>query len=156
MRVRRQDGYSILEVLVVFAVIASLVAIVIPMMKDALRRSHIRAGASNARTLFTAYKQYRIDYDYYPDTTNLGNFEPLRSTGYYRTGGFAVQLVNQQADGYDSPDDSGNNQEFWLEMTLNYDPTVRFLICDSDDAPLAGGDFFNGIYVFENGTLMQL
>lgn len=156
MRVRKQDGYSILEVLVVFAVIASLVAIVIPMMKDALRRSHIRAGASNARTLFTAYKQYRIDQDYYPATTNLVDFEPLKSTGYYRTGGFAVSLVNDQADAYGSPDDSGTNQEFWLEMTLEYDPTVRFLVCDSDDAPLAGGDFYNGIYVFENGSLMRL
>jgi prepilin-type N-terminal cleavage/methylation domain-containing protein len=156
MRIRKQDGFSILEVLVVLTVIAILVSIVIPMMQDALRRSHIRAGASNARTLFTAYKQYRLDYNFYPATTALDDFEPLRSTGYYRTGGFAVGLQGGQADAYGSPDDMGLNQEFWLEMTLDYDTTVRLLICDSDDAPLAGGDAYDGIYVFENGTLLPL
>ena len=65
-------------------------------------------------------------------------------------------MGGSQADGYGSPDDNGTNQEFWLEMTLEDDPTVRLLVCDSDDAPLAEGDFYNGIYVFENGSLMRL
>ena len=156
MRGRNQDGFSILEVLVVFAVIASLVAIVIPVMLDALRRSHIRAGAANARTLHTAFKQYRIDHEFYPETASLTDFEPLVSAGYYRTAGFAVALEGGQADGYGSPDDTGTNQEFWLEMTLQFDPTVRFLVCDSDDAPLGGGDRYDGVYVFDNGTRLQL
>jgi hypothetical protein len=41
-------------------------------------------------------------------------------------------------------------------MTLAYDPSVRFLIADSDNAPLAGGDYMDGIYLYKNGVLHAL
>ena len=41
-------------------------------------------------------------------------------------------------------------------MTLAFDPTVRFLVADSDNAPLSGGDYMDGIYLYRNGTLRTL
>ena len=85
----------------------------------------------------------------------LDTFEPLVGQGYYNAHVLS-RLQNQQADAYDSPDDLGTNQEFWLEFTLEYDPTIRFLVADSDDAPLWGGDFADEIYLYRNGVLTPI
>lgn len=157
----KQDGYTLLELLVMVAIIATLSAIAIPMMRDALTRAHVRAGASDARVIYTAFKRYHINHSGYPYATTspafeLDSFEPLVSGGYY-DGRVLSRLSNQTVDGYDSPDDDyGPNQEFWLEMTLDYDSSIRFLVSDSDDAPLSGGTWLDGIFLFRDGVLTEL
>jgi hypothetical protein len=96
----------------------------------------------------------------YPYASNnppfqLDTFEPLVSLGYYN-GRVMEKLQNGRADAYDSPDDLSTNREFWLELTLEKDPTVRFLIADSDDAPLAGGDYVDGVFLYRNGTVTPI
>jgi prepilin-type N-terminal cleavage/methylation domain-containing protein len=155
-----QRGFSLLEVLIVAGTIAVLVAIAIPMMRDAMTRAHISAAATDAKAIYVAFKRFHVDNSMYPYASNdpafqLDSFEPLVSMGYY-DGRLSSRLIGGAADAYDSPDDSGANQEFWLEVTLAYDPTVRFLIADSDDAPLAGGGYYDGIFLFRNGSLTPL
>ncbi len=65
-------------------------------------------------------------------------------------------LVGGKADAYDSPDDLGPNQEFWIEVTLVLDPTIRFVVANSNDAPLGGGQWLDGIYMYKNGILQHL
>jgi len=155
-----QRGFSLLELLIVVATIAVLVAIAIPLMRDAMLRAHISAMATDAKALHVAFKRYHMDNSEYPNASadpsfQLDSFEPLVSLGYY-DGRVAGRLMNGSADGYDSPDDNGHNQEFWLELSLSYDSSVRFLISDSDDAPLGGGRYFDGIYLFRDGQLAPL
>ena len=85
----------------------------------------------------------------------LDTFEPLVSLQLY-DGRVGSRLHNGRADGYGSPDDQGINQEFWLEFSLAYDPTVRFLVSDSDNAPLSGGKYYDGIYLFRDGVMTPL
>jgi hypothetical protein len=40
-----------------------------------------------------------------------------------------------------------------LQLTLDADPNVRFLVVQSDNAPLGGGQWLDGIGVFRNGVL---
>jgi prepilin-type N-terminal cleavage/methylation domain-containing protein len=153
-------GFSLIELLVVVAIIAVIMGIMVPLMQSAMLRAHVGAMASDSRIVHTAFKQYYIDYDMYPHSADspafeLDTFEPLVSEGYY-DGRVVGKLVNEKADAYDSPDDEGINQEFWIEMTLDFDPTVRFLVADSDNAPLAGGDYVDGIFLYKNGTLHAL
>jgi prepilin-type N-terminal cleavage/methylation domain-containing protein len=155
-----QKGFSLLELLVVVAIIAVLTAIAIPLMRDAIVRAHISAAATDAKAIYVAFKRHHMDTSMYPYASNepafqLDTFEPLVSMGYY-DGRLTSRLVGNTADAYDSPDDNGVNQEFWLEVSLAYDPTVRFLISDSDDAPLAGGRYMDGIFLFRNGVLTPL
>jgi len=157
---RNQKGFSLVELLIVVATIAVLVAIAIPLMRDAILRAHISAAATDAKALHVAFKRFHMDHSQYPNANTdpsfqVDSFEPLVSLGYY-DGRVGSRLLNKQADAYDSPDDNGRNQEFWLEISLAYDPTVRFLIADSDDAPLGGGGYFDGIYMFKDGALAPL
>ena len=41
-------------------------------------------------------------------------------------------------------------------MTMDFDPTVRFLVADSNDAPLSGGTDMDGVYLYKNGVLRSL
>lgn len=155
-----QKGFSLVELLITVAIIAILMAITIPLMKEALLRAHISAVATDAKAIYVAFKRHHIDKSMYPNASELpafdvDTFEPLVSLQYY-DGRVLPKLLGHKADGYDSPDDMGPNQEFWLEMTLAYDPTVRFLVSDSDDAPLAGGGYFDGIFLFRDGTLTPI
>jgi hypothetical protein len=84
----------------------------------------------------------------------LDTFEPLGSMGYHR-GGASARMLGARADGYDSPDDQGDNREFWLEYSLAYDPSVRFVVADSDNAPLSGGQYIDGIYIYRDGVLSR-
>lgn len=73
--------------------------------------------------------------------------------GFYQ-GNMLDRLVNNRADAYDSPDDQGPNQEFWVQMSLKLDPKYQVMIGSSDNAPLAPGTWLEGVFVFENGTLI--
>jgi prepilin-type N-terminal cleavage/methylation domain-containing protein len=153
-------GFSLLELLIVVAIIGVLMGITIPLMQSAMLRAHVGAMASDSRIVHTAFKQYFLDFDMYPNATNnpafeLDTFQPLVGEGYY-DGRIVSKLEGATADDYDSPDDLGINQEFWIEYTLDFDPSVRFLVADSDNAPLSGGEYMDGIYLYRNGELRTL
>ena len=153
-------GFTLIELLIVVAIIGILAAIAVPQLQSAMLRAHVSAVAAEARTVFTAFKLHYIDLDVYPyaqssPTFNVVTFEPLRSLEYY-DGKITAKLADGKADAYDSPDDQGENREFWLEMTLEADPTVRILVADSDDAPLSGGTYVDGVYLYRNGVLTPI
>jgi prepilin-type N-terminal cleavage/methylation domain-containing protein len=149
-----QRGFSLIELLIVTLILAVLSMIAIPLMLDALNRARVSSLATDARAVYLAFQQYYVDASFYPDsgTFALDTFEPLVSQGYY-TGTVGGLLVAGQADGYDSPD---SGAEFWLEMSLASNPSVRFLVAHSDDAPLGSGDYHDGIYYFYDGVLTQI
>jgi prepilin-type N-terminal cleavage/methylation domain-containing protein len=152
-----ERGFSVIELLIVVGIIGLLAAIAIPNLRNAMVTAEVKTGAAEAKQLLTSFAQYYRDHNQYPNASsdpafNISTFEPLRSMGYYR-GDINRLLLNKQADDYDSPDDSGDNQEFWLEMTLNVDPRIRILVVDSDDSPVSGGEPLNGVFVFNNGVM---
>ena len=152
-----ERGFSLIEILIVVAVIAVLSAIAIPVMQDAVLKATISAVATDATAIHVAFKRYHVDFSVYPDPGDfdLATFEPLVSLDYY-DGGVVGRLVADQADGYDAPDDSGPNQEFWLELSLKMDPTTRFLVSDSDNSLLGGGDYYDGVFLFKDGVFTPI
>ena len=153
-------GFSLLELLIVTATLGIIAMIAIPLMESAMLRAHISGLATDAKAVHLAFKRFYIDQNKYPNASNspafnLSSFEPLVQMGYY-DGRIVSKLADDQADGFDSPDDEGANQEFWLEITLKQDPSIRFLVVDSNNAPLSQGDYMDGIYFYRDGVLTPL
>jgi len=123
-------------------------------------RAEMRIVEREAQALYDAFETYYSRNLAYPPSYLGRAFEtdtldPLRRRGYYR-GFITAKLVDSRVDAYDSPDDRGLNQEFWVEMTLAQDPSIRLVVAKSDDAPLAGGRWLEGVYVYRGGDLEQL
>ncbi len=149
-----QAGFSLVELMVVLVVLGVIMAIAIPMLHEAMTRARIGAAIAEAKTIHSAMKRYAIDQSGYPDVDgfNVTTMEPLVSLGYY-DGRLMPRVQGGTLDGYDSPEDQA---EYWLEFTLRSEPTVRFMVGDSDDAPLSGGTFYDGIVLYRDGVLVPL
>jgi len=66
---RRQSGFSLIELLVVMAVIALLASILFPAFAAAKRRGRSASCQSNLRQMYTAFELYLQDWDEsYPNT----------------------------------------------------------------------------------------
>jgi hypothetical protein len=122
-------------------------------------RTELRVLVHEARDLYQAFERYNARNHGYPATHSGARFDvatldPLRKRGYYG-GSLTSHLLDGEVDAYDSPDDRGPNREFWLEMTLGSDPEVRILVAHSDDAPLGGGSWREGVFVYRDGELEQ-
>ncbi len=143
---------TVIDVLAGLAIVAVLILIAIPEVRDVGTREETNALLDEARALYAAFKEYRVDHQAYYATLSPDTLQPLRGHGAY-AGAVTSRLLGRRLDGFDSPDDRGPDQEFWLEMTLERDPSVRVLVADSDDAPLGGGLWLDGVYRLRNGVL---
>ena len=151
-------GFTLLELMVVTVIVAALASIVASRVREVMVKAHINSVVADGKILYTGLQEfYAKNYEFPNATSNpafdLTTFEPLRSMGFYQ-GNMLDRLVNNRADAYDSPDDQGPNQEFWVQMSLKLDPKYQVMIGSSDNAPLAPGTWLEGVFVFENGTLV--
>lgn len=78
LRKRRDDeGFTLIELMVVVLIIAILIAIAIPTFLGARQRAQDRAAQSNIRNAFTAEKVYYTDNQAYTaSSTDLDAIEP--------------------------------------------------------------------------------
>lgn len=80
IKARREDeeGFTLIELMVVVLIIAILIAIAIPTFLGARQRAQDRAAQSSVRNAFTAAKTIFTDNESYTtaDATTLGNVEP--------------------------------------------------------------------------------
>jgi prepilin-type N-terminal cleavage/methylation domain-containing protein len=153
----QEEGFTLIEVLIVIAIIGILAAVAILVGRHYTAKAHYAVVLSECDEVYKAFSLFYMDNEMFPNATSnpafqLGTFSPLRSQGYYN-GNITSRLRNGRADSYDSPDDQGANQEFWLQLTLDANPNVRFLVVQSDNAPLSGEQWLAGVYVFRNGVL---
>ncbi|HUT24583.1 MAG TPA: prepilin-type N-terminal cleavage/methylation domain-containing protein [Sumerlaeia bacterium] len=64
---RETPAFTLIELLIVVAIIAILAAIAVPNFLEAQTRSKISRAKSDQRSLATAIEAYRVDYNKYPD-----------------------------------------------------------------------------------------
>ena len=159
-RKKRRWPRALLDMIVFAALLFMLHQLLTPALHGAAVRSDVRIVSAEVRGLYESFEKYyeinrAYPNAYLPPSFELDTLEPLRRRGYYR-GWVTVKLQNERIDAYDSPDDRGINQEFWLEMTLKSDPAIRFLIARSNDAPLGGGEWREGAFIYRDGVLESL
>ena len=87
-RDRREEGFSLLELLVTVAIIGVISMIAIPIYMNALRSSHRAALVGEANGVFKAFMRYNVDNSAFPTTASfdLVTLDPLVSEGYMNNG----------------------------------------------------------------------
>ena len=77
---KKKKGFTLLELLVVLAILAILIAIAIPVYKNQKEKASITAHNANVRVLETAVESYRQDKGKLPDDIN-----ELATGGYIKS-----------------------------------------------------------------------
>lgn len=99
----RNSGFTLLELLIVFAVLALIVAIAIPSLLIARRSGNEASAVSSLRTLCTSNSQYRVRFGQYatglPDLGAAGYIDEVLSNAPFEKSGytFAYTLVSPRA-----------------------------------------------------------
>ena len=62
MRSRRRFGFTLIEIMVVVAIIGVLIGILLPVLQHVRRKSNIAKCESNLKQLLTGLKAYQVDY----------------------------------------------------------------------------------------------
>ncbi|MFC1862351.1 type IV pilin protein [Thermodesulfobacteriota bacterium] len=103
-----EKGFTLIELMIVIAIIGILAAIAIPQFNAYRARSYNASANSDIRNLLTSCEGYFVDYDIYPATTtpevDLAGYGYVQSTGVI-PGDITVSAAGTEytiADSYNS------------------------------------------------------
>jgi prepilin-type N-terminal cleavage/methylation domain-containing protein len=91
---RREDGFTLIELVVVLVVMAILVAVAVGFQAGARERAHDATARANIRTAVPAIEAYRADHGVYTGMTLAG----LKSQ--YNPGIHGIVVVSAGASSY--------------------------------------------------------
>lgn len=177
MNCKNQKGFTLLELIVVSTILLALVAIAIPQYNRYRSNAERASLISDGRALYRAFVIYYLQYEEYPLATtvnphkfDLATFGPLTTNSLM--GGLPLDIDVQtlkdklsggQAEEFDSPDDMGTNQEFYVILPWIKDPTIKFVVASSDnvrydkDNPTTvvdGGNWLDGVFMTQGGNII--
>lgn len=73
MKADNERGFTLIEMMIVVAIIAILVAILVPNFMRARAQAQTAACEANLKEIATALELYQTDHQMYPDVTSLSN-----------------------------------------------------------------------------------
>lgn len=79
----RQRAFTLIELLIVVAIIAILAAIAVPNFLEAQTRSKVSRVKADLRTLAVGVESYRVDHNTYPEGTDNPNNYPQRIVDFF-------------------------------------------------------------------------
>jgi len=99
---RRQVGFTMIELLIVVAIIGILASIAIPQLLTAYRKAHITRLFAEIKGFQRALVQYSIDNSWFPleNEFNKNTLEPLVSAGYLKVNSLTRHLRDNEVHSY--------------------------------------------------------
>ena len=81
---RRRGAFTLVEMLLVLVILATLAAIVIPKMAGRSQQAKVTAAASQISSFELALDQFEVDNGYYPKSGNLNDLleQPANAPGW--------------------------------------------------------------------------
>jgi|WetSurSiteA1Bulk_404760.scaffolds.fasta_scaffold57512_1 type IV pilus assembly protein PilA len=102
MVTRNEKGFTLIELMIVIAIIGILAAIAIPQFNAYRARSYNASAVSDLRNIETACEAYYVDYNNYPPTGSdpvAGAANLTQSYGYSPSKGVTGAIITRNADG---------------------------------------------------------
>ena len=153
-------GYTMIELLMVIAIIGLVTAIAVPLYSSAIDKSHRSAMVHDAGELYRSFMRYYIDQGVFPAQSSpparvmdLKTLAPLSTGGYFgQVESFTHKLQNGEMQNYDSPNIGGADSQFWATINSAREPGFVLLIAHTNDLPLDRGQWYDGVfYVTSDG-----
>ena len=116
MEKRAQKAFTLIELLIVVAIIAILAAIAVPNFLEAQTRSKTARAAADMRSLATAIEAYRIDNNRYPPSSTPSNFY----LGYYILTSPIAYMTSLPPDPFQKPNNVYGQAYSWNRIPDNY------------------------------------
>jgi prepilin-type N-terminal cleavage/methylation domain-containing protein len=160
---RRQSegGFTLLEILVVVAILALLAATAIPVYQNALDKSRRMALAADLSTLHAAFLRYYADHGKFPEDVGVDKFD-LTTLSRLSTGGYFEQvetLLNRvqgnQILSYVALDIGGPDSNYVLATTMAKEPDLWAYTVSLDWGGGLGFTSYEGVYFWDGTKLMR-
>jgi len=150
----RSAGYTMIELLMVVAIISLVMTIAIPLFTGAIDKSHRATLIHDAGELYRSFMRYYVDEGVFPAQStpparalNLQTLAPLSTGGYFRhVESLMHKLDNGQIQNYDSPSIGGADTQFWSTINSVRQPGFILLIAHTNDLPINRGEWYDGVY----------
>ena len=156
---RSQSGFSLVELMIVVAIVGLLGSIVVPTYRNAIRSSARAALVADALEFHRAMLQYNADNGQFPTSgtspqhkLDLTTLAPLSTDGYFPSvASFHAKLHDKRIYVYKS---GAGDQEFYAFMRLRQDPAVWVFVANTSSFPVGGN--WNGVFLLQGGQFVPV
>jgi prepilin-type N-terminal cleavage/methylation domain-containing protein len=155
IKLQRDNGFTLIEVMIVIAIVALLAAIAVPVGHRYITKTHYTAALVECKELYNAFIAFYTTNNMFPNATSSPKFDLVTFSPLEYEGGVTERMVGHKAEIYDSPDDLGDNQEFYVRMIFARDSSVQFVVSNSDNVDIEPGVWLNGVFVYRNGIRVK-
>ena len=155
---RSQQGVTMLEVMIVMAIVFLLASIAIPIYANAQRQARETALVADCRLLFDALTRYYVDNGSYPAESDLDlqTLAPLTTDKYLASATPLLQkLQGNQLYYYLAPDVDGDDQQF-IVVTRHKDDANIIVAVVSTDLVDDDGDWVEGVFLITEEELAEV
>jgi prepilin-type N-terminal cleavage/methylation domain-containing protein len=145
----RSTGFTLIELMIVVAIISLVSAMAIPVYEDAIRNSHRSALQADCYQLYHSFMTYQFDHDKFPSESefDVKTLAPLSTEGYFNASAtFTGKLRNRQLLVYLAPDVDGEDTQFVTVAQADIDPTVIFAVVYTNVVAETDG-WVDGVYL---------